>query len=298
MKKGLLIFTFAAMVAASACMITKATAQAPKIAPVTSTNGVISEPQTTVYVDLVIEKQDIIAGPYARYAQKYLGISAPLADKALYDIVSANISDSNALPTQNAVQTEPRAVSHTNPEYGFPKLSIDRTSSAAQSLEESARLAAARLFDIRKSRYELVTGEVGENVFGAGLAAAIDELNRLEEEYLALFLGKQTNSTIVKHYQITPAESRTTYVVCRFSLEEGVLPDEDLSGEPVVLEIDAPSATISTEGLNVSTRRPSTSDPGYRIAAEVECRLFFGGANITEAVIPVYQFGRTVVLAK
>ncbi len=279
-----------ACAAALACAATAA--QNGKIAPIGIVNGEVSQPKTTLYVDITIEKQEITAGPYARYAQKYLGVSAPLTDKVLYEIKSAKVSDVSG---KQAAASKPKSglVSHMNPEKGFPKLAVDRKSNAQQSLEESARLAADEIFGIRKSRDELITGEAGENVFGAGLKYAIEELNRQEEEYLSLFLGRQVNSTVVKQYKITPSANKTNYIVCRFSNVDGPLPEDDLSGTPVVLETKAMN-TISTDGLKIQEKPTKTV---YRIADDAMCRIIFNNGEIASAVIPVYQFGQTVYIA-
>ena len=276
---------------AAAIVSVAAFAQTGTIAPIGIVNGEVSQPQTTLYVDITVEQQDITAGPYARYAQKYLGISAPLADKALYEIRSAKISDVNTITTSSA-QEKSSLTSHMNPRKGFPKLLIDKTSNAQLSLEDNARLAADQIFKIRKSRYELITGEAGENVFGAGLANALDELNRMEEEYLSLFLGRQFNTTVVRQYKVTPSSGKLTYIVCRFSNTDGLLPDDDLSGNPVVLETKAMN-TVSTEGLNVQAK-PTKSV--WRIADDTRCRIIFNNIEIGSATIPVYQFGQMVYL--
>ncbi len=268
-----------------------AAAQNGVIAPIGIVNGEISQPQTSLYVDITVEQQDITAGPYARYAQKYLGVPAPLTDKVLYEIISAKISDTNTM-LHSTVQESSNLSSHMNPSKGFPKLLIDKTSNAQSSLEENARIAADQIFKIRKSRYELVAGEAGENVFGAGLANALEELNRMEEEYLSLFLGRQLNTTLVKQYKVTPASDKRTYVVCRFSNTEGLLPEDDLSGSPIILETKAMN-TVSTEGLNVQAK-PSKS--AYRIADDTSCRIIFNNSEIGSATIPVYQFGQTVYI--
>ena len=37
-------------------------------------------PQTTVVVDITVARESVVTGPYARFAQKYFGVLAPLAD--------------------------------------------------------------------------------------------------------------------------------------------------------------------------------------------------------------------------
>ena len=46
----------------------------------------VSHPRTILVVDVEVECDRILAGPYARYAQKYLGLRAPLTDKTVWTL--------------------------------------------------------------------------------------------------------------------------------------------------------------------------------------------------------------------
>ena len=248
--------------------------------------------QTTLYVDLAIEMQEITAGPYARYAQKYLGVSAPLADKVLYEVKMAKISDTSDMQPNNATHITDRASSHMNPAEGFPRLTVDKMSAATFSLEESARLAAEKIFDIRRSRFDLITGEVGENVFGGGLGRALDELSRLEEEYLSLFLGKQTTRTEFKRYTVTPAKGKQTYTVCRFSKTDGLLSQDNLSGVPMVLELrPADDESLQTP---VPQAKPNPRAVLQFIPAQMICRIILDGTELASEQFSIRQMGDAV----
>ncbi len=232
---------------------------------------------TTLYIDISVERQEIVAGPYARYAQKYLGISAPLADKVIHEVTRANVSDTNELTYSDEYAAS---------EGDFSKLPIDRTSGTTLGAEESARLAAARIFEIRRNRFDLITGNVGENVFGAGLSSALAELDRMEEEYLALFLGKQNRQVTTKKFRITPSRNALTYT----------LPADNDSGEEVVLELKT-LGIPSLEGFGV-TDKPSSKSISYTIPADVLCRVLYGDEELASTILPVNQFGRIVYLAQ
>ena len=53
---------------------------------------VYAMPQTTVVVDITVARESVVTGPYARFAQKYFGVIAPLADKETYTLRSAVVS--------------------------------------------------------------------------------------------------------------------------------------------------------------------------------------------------------------
>lgn len=250
--------------------------------------------KTTLRVDVAFERTELIAGPYARYSQKYLGVVAPLADKVTHSVTSVAILETDgASRVAEPAAAREKSLSHMSPERGFPRLTLDKSSAIAEGAEESARLAAQKIFDIRRSRFDLITGNVGENVFGGGLAAAIDELSRLEEEYLSLFFGKQTSRTGMDSYRVTPDADRLTYTVCRFSEAAGLLAPDDLSGEPLVLDLKdtapAPAAPAA---------KPNSRAVAVTLPAMMECRAVLGGAVLDYELIEIAQLGRTIYVAQ
>ncbi len=282
------------------CFVATVAAQSPHVAPIgvigSGSEQTISLPQTELEVQITVRTEQIVTGPYARYAQKYLGVIAPLTDRTSSTIESATIRPvSQVIPAAHIAPAIPKATSHLRSENGFPKVLPDKMSNTPLSLEESARAAADRIYALRKARIELITGEAGENVFGAGLKTALEEIDRMENDYLSLFLGRQIVSSVVKCFTITPSSDKQTYIVCRFSPQSGVLPDDDLSGQPVILELK-PSGTVNTAEIPVSTK-PSKTDRQYRIADEVACRLIFDNKTVAAATLPIFQFGTTVSVA-
>lgn len=241
---------------------------------------------TTLWVDVEVTRQEIVAGPYARYAQKYLGISAPLADKVLLEVTGAKIMDFSGYD-------EPIRI--TEDGAGFEKLPVDRTSGIVPGAEESARLAAAKIFEIRRSRFELITGNAGENVFGAGLASALAELARLEEEHLALFLGKQTTTRTVRRFRVTPTRSTQEYVLCRFDDAEG-LRGADEDGYPVMLELKVLGVPV-VDGLGV-TDKPTSRSTAWLVPADVQCRVVWDGEELASTTLPVKQLGKVVYVTQ
>ncbi len=258
--------------------------------------------RTTLAIALTVEQQEITAGPYARYAQKYLGVAAPLADKVLHQVTSAKLLDASdmsqqeeaTLPAVPSIATDTAEPTHMNPASGFPRLTVDKTSAAAVSLEESARLAAERIFTIRRSRFDLITGEVGENVFGGGLGSALAELNRLEEEHLALFLGRETTRSESRRYSVTPVKGRLTYTVCRFSETDGLLPPDDLSGVPLVLELQAQGEP--SDAAPNPPARPSSRAVAQLVPADMQGRLILEGSELASGQFTIWQLGETVYI--
>ena len=285
---------FLAILAAS--LSTICFAQNQQIAPVglieKDGTPILSQPQTTLYITLVVEKESIIAGPYARYAMKYLGVSAPLTDKTSYNITSCQIADQKNCSDENISQVT-TIESHIASAEKFTPLPIDKLSSAQLTAEQRAADAAARIFSLRKSRMELITGEAGENVFGEGLAAALQKIDDMEQEYLSLFLGKRTHRFQTEYFTVIPQKEKQTYIICRFDMQNGLLSDTDLSGSPVLLDITA--SKVSTEGINTNAK-PGPKDRLYRIASNCQCSVSYKEAVLANSVIPIFQMGETIAV--
>ena len=282
-------------------------------------------PQTVISANITIQHETIKRGPYARYAQKYLGAVAPLSDKEIYTILGATLSyASEADPTAVYVldspdktqfdlyyptpegflahdgQSAPRFAPGMCPQAGqfvlpegFEGVQVDKMSASEPALEEAAAQVARTLFTLRQRRFDLVTGEAGENVYGAGMQAALDEMKRLEDEYIALFLGKRTVVQEIKTVDAIPVAGRNTMIVCRFSESGGILPDNDLSGEPVVLELTPENKAAATV-VNRGGSRDSRGTVYMRMADIARCRLMLDKTVFATERIPVYQFGQTV----
>lgn len=251
-------------------------------------------PFTTVKVYLTVDKETVRTGPYARYAQKYLGVAAPLADKVSYTLREAHLDYTDPERTGGNIAIQPpRAFlsSHVNGGSEFPKATLDRMSSIDKTTEDMARDAASMIYTLRKRRFDLVTGEAGENVYGAGMKAAIEEMSRLENEYLSLFMGKQSTVTTVHELDVIPQAGKTNYIACRFSPASGIVPDSDLSAKPVVLTMTAGEGGVPTPTKGGGDKRATQL---YRVANIADCKLSYESTELAHKRLPILQFGQTV----
>ena len=250
-------------------------------------------PYTTVKLCLTIEKETVKAGPYARYAQRYLGVMPPLADRTVCRIVSAKIDYADPQHTPSEVIAElptgEKVISHVFGGADFTRSNPDRISPTDKSSEEMARDAANTIFALRRQRLDILTGEAGE-LYTGGLDAALREISRMEDEYLALFLGRQSVVTTTHEIEVVPQADRTSYIACRFSEKDGLLPDGDLSGQPVVLSFVPEKAAVPIPAPKSGKQRLIQ----WRIADFAECRLAYEQTELAKRRIPVYQFGVTV----
>ncbi len=252
----------------------------------------VSIPRSAIAVDVTVTAEQVISGPYARYAMKYLSVKAPFTDKVTYRIDGACLAlatdDSFLAPKTLEPPVRQAAGADSDPAQ-FPVLAVDRTSLTSLTDEAAAQKAAETIFALRKSRMDLVTGLMGENVFGAGLQAALDEIARLEQAYLELFIGRRVVTTSTRRYIVEPVATSRQYIVCRFSETDGLLPDTDLSGEVVLLKIEPGKAPWVEEA---AVKSPATVE--CRLAAPSLCVLQIKNRELARRRMPLFEFGRTV----
>ena len=192
-------------------------------------NAVVVEAEPIVVnVTLRVATEHFTPGVYARYAQKYLGKRATLSEYSSLELVDAKLALGSAEKVAPQVEQEP---------YSLP-LPLNRVSSMAQTTEEQAAATAEMIFSLRKHRLDLITGEAGENVFGAGLKAALDEIARMEKECLNMFYGAKTTTEQLHTFNIAITPDKSEYMVCRFSEKAGVVASDDLSGMPIVVKVE------------------------------------------------------------
>lgn len=256
----------------------------------------VSDPSTSIAVDLVIEKEQTIVGPYARYAQKFLNMRGSLVDKTVYSLKGVNLS----VAGDNGVMARPvsaptvEETSYLGSAAEFSKVLPDRMSSAAQSEEEAAANAAQAIFSIRKHRMDLITGEAGENVFGAGLKDALEALDAKEQEYLELFFGKRVVTTSVERVVVPMVEGVQSYVVARVSASAGVVAADASEGDVVTMEV-APSGRSRLSSI-VETDPKNKAAVKVRVADPSKCTVKVGDKAVASAVLPIFEMGRTAYI--
>lgn len=256
----------------------------------------VSDPSTSVAVDLIVEKEQTVVGPYARYAQKFLNMRGSLVDKTVYSLKGVKLAVTggedviaDAVPAAEVTET-----SYMGSASEFAKVLPDRMSATAVSEEEAAANAAQAIFSIRKHRMDLITGEAGENVFGAGLKDALAALDAAEQEYLELFFGKRVVTTSVERVVIPMIEGVQSYAVARISSSAGVIAADAKDGDAVTLEV-APSGRARLSSI-VEADPKSKTAVKVRVADPSTCTVKVGDKVLTSAVLPLFEMGRTAYI--
>lgn len=247
-----------------------------------SGNVVVSEATTTLVVDLTVECEEFEAGVYARYAQKYFGKRASLVSRMSYTLVGGDVAVLDA-PSYYAA---PANIVTESVVTAGDKVMVDRLAADELTQEEAAKRAAERIFELRAARQDILLGEYGDGVYGAGLEAALREIERLEDEYLKLFYGTRTVTTTTHRYTMPVSADMPNNVIARFNSEEGLLAKDNVAGDIVMV-----SVTPSEMSYPASNPKGTVA---YRYANNATVVVSYAQEVLARRVLPIFEFGETV----
>lgn len=316
-----------------------------------------SLPSTTIVLDVEAVQESFYAGPYARYAEKYLGIKVRQKDETSYQITRVGVSsfveaDLNRRYALEVMKEAPDAsflnltsaglISFADANYNeervwtFPyegkadfsnkgvssnlkseattlyrnertksaysKVSFQQNMVVEKSLEQKAAEAAQMIVTLRDHRLQIVTGDTDATYSGEAMGAAVAELTKLEEEYLSLFTGYSEYQDQKMSFEVVPSAERESqmYVAFRVSDAAGLMPADNMSGKPVVMEIIPQEIVVpETDDENKSKMAAKKAAKKieqmkkvhYLIPAVCTIKVKEGAELLVQSRIPIYQLG-------
>ncbi len=168
---------------------------------------------------------------------------------------------------------------------------VQQTQLVEKTLEQRAEEAVRKIFRLRDMRYAIITGDTDAIYSGEAMGAAVDEMRRMEEEYLRLFLGETTTGKTHLSTDVLPDQERTRYVAFRFSETEGLLPADNVGGRPILLEMDISADEPFPRIITDESKVRSGTRLFYRQPVITLVRLTDGQKELLQARVPVYQKG-------
>jgi hypothetical protein len=167
------------------------------------------------------------------------------------------------------------------------------------SLDQLAEKAAKSLLELRDGRHLMLSGEA--NVFPQA-RPALDEINRLEKEYLALFAGKSWTETRTLTYTIIPQKNTSgkSVPLFMFSPEEGVADLNSKKGVPVSLLLSKIAGSRDMTVITYPKAQDGTSAVNdklyYRMPQITTVDIKKGEETIYSGRKLIYQLGNIMQL--
>lgn len=204
------------------------------------------------------------------------------------DLDSENVSFENRLAQQN-----------TNPDFVYLPLRDDEEDEDGNSTDdkmsekEIAQSIVEEIKKIRLAYFDLISGYQEVN-YGNTITYMLEELKKMENEYLALFVGKVEKNDIVKTFYIIPEEGTNNYSIAKFSDKEGF---NSKTGDNVRITLQEMSSS-NVKGISEDVIKNTTYNNKmvYREPAYVNMKLMKGDEILIDNRIQISQLGDFILL--
>jgi hypothetical protein len=291
--------------------------------------GLVYSLPTTV-LDITIEADHVVKKPgeFYKYAKKYLNIDNPIAEQSdswTVKSVTVNargvandnerylmtfkggsapflIMDNANLPL--AINTEnvtlpgspvlplPVALSQSPLETEAARQAITEEMLQSQSSAKRAELAAQRIYELRQTRNDLISGQADHMPpDGTAMQIVMDNIAAQEAALTAMFVGTEQHSTAVKTITYTPGDEVTRQVLARISALDGIVGADDLSGDPVILSLNITQRGKMPVNEKGVTKEFPKDGVAYCIPGTAAIKISFRGKTVWDGSIDAAQYG-------
>ena len=296
----------------------------------TAEGAVYSLPATTIEitVDAICVKRT--PGEFHRYADKFLrlnnvisaeekywelqNVNVELTGKAdpqkMFTVKLNNSTASNLQLTEEGILAGINTDNHKEETAPLVAAAKRKSIDARQYMTEEilqatstakmAELVAKEIYSIRESKLAIVKGQA-ENMpqDGVSMQLVLDELDKQEKAYLALFTGTTDTTSVSRKIYFTPtAESDTVKsILFRFSRKLGVVDNENLAGAPVYYDFRNLNSVYIP--LPDEVKKPLKKEGiCYNVPGKAEFRIYTTIKALYNSELPIAQLGTTEILSK
>lgn len=291
-------------------------------------------PKTKILITATVKTTIRVRGEYHNYAERYLGVTDAIkkdeTTRQLTNITAATIGvpdKSTAYQVEFRSNTQAPFVTLTTdgllcainsdmeytpavPPQALPQVPhrprngrkyLSEEALAAGSTAKEAELVAKQIFRLRETKNSILTGEA-DNMPPDGKAydVVMRELSEQEQALREMFVGYQVEQESVHTLEYIPTDKNAEReLLCRFSVADGIVPADDLSGEPIYLSLTnkTPLHTeILTEKEAKAVAEKFSKGIVYNIPSTAELQIELNRKTLLKKEIDVVQFGSQDVL--
>lgn len=287
-------------------------------------------PKTSFRVNAEVTRVTVKAGPYYRYAERYLGVKhVATEDKVYYELGKITLENKGVPDTENTYiiafkqktvapfvyLTRDGLLCAINEEY-VPEVvekekkeeqkvaAISPTSVyteellVAGSVAKQAEVAAKQIYHLRESRTDILTGDA-DNLppDGEAMKIVITQLEEQEKALTKLFVGTETRETEYYDVSIVPEDELEREVLFRFSEKLGILDEDDLGGAPVYINLTAVDRIPELDPKEAEKKAKTMKGIVYNVPGRGRVEIVWNNKTLVKKETPVVQFGTQEVLA-
>jgi hypothetical protein len=159
----------------------------------------------------------------------------------------------------------------------------------AKTYEDIVKETAHELIKTRKHYLKYVRGEYEHHPDGASLRVMLDEMQKIENEYLELFIGKREIQRVTQSYTLIPDDNLAERNIGYFSKSKGLLKQQDEGA--LALSVQLIKDETATMPAVLPEKLSDKQILYYRIPAYFKVLVTANQIEKVQYRIPFYQFG-------
>ena len=171
---------------------------------------------------------------------------------------------------------------------GMVTIPVEHKILVEKTLEDKASDAADVILQVRKERLNIASGNTDASYSGESLRAALQELERIEAEYMALFRGYSVVRKQVCTFEVIPSRGVKHHRYLVFRLTDDGPVTEGVSGTPYYLELQ-PEGKLPEE--DQADKKKTRGSVRYRIPQVCKVTFSCDGHPLLQTRLPFYQLG-------
>lgn len=216
---------------------------------------------------------------------KNMASNVELTDEGIVKAINTTSTEEETLPDYNLEKAQPQEDART---YMTEDILM------AGSTAKMAELTAREIYNIRDSKNLILRGQADTMPKdGASLQLVIDQLSKQEKALTQAFTGVTSRTDKVFTILIEPGEETQEQIAARFSTQLGVLPTDNLAGEPIYIRIRNISSFPAPEEKKTKKRK---DDIIYNIPGKGKVTISYKGKELFNEEMPLTQYGYTEAL--
>lgn len=298
----------------------------------TSDNGygvVYNLPKTEYLITATVLHKHFTPGELAPWAAKYLGKQAEIQAKDQYELLdirveTLGVADTNkrylvpfdkksiapfvmltadgvlySINGNQAPKTYEKYKAPSYPQADRNLPAFPREYALATSQSKRADIAATYLYELREHAMSIVSGEVEQMPKdGESMRLILDQLKGEERRTLRLFDGDTTYRTSTHTFRIVPEQEEIDKrLLFRFAPQYGIVAADDLSGDPVYLNLRFIEKAPQLDPKELKKREESDGIV-YNLPGLAELSISTQGKTWLKERVPITQIGTIQSLSK
>ncbi len=296
---------------------------------------VYSLPKTSFEITLLVKKSTYQRGDFYPYAQRFLAVNNPITEsKVVYSLENIDVDNIGIPDKSNSFMVEFRSKSiesfvalkedglivaiNAEPEieikdeikipegvksFDNPRRYLSQETLLAGSTARQAELVARQIFDLRRNRSDILSGEA-ESMPPDGNAynVVMEEINRQEKALTELFAGSMEIEYFTVTYNIIPDNTDIDrQVIARFSEKLGPVDPDNLAGSPIYLSLTNRTPKVElqlSERDRIKLEDKLKEGVVYNIPGKADLNIEFNNKTLKNIEVDVVQYGTQDVLVK